>query len=206
MPKEPTESYQTQTKNLWFWYIISAFIVICTFILIFVLATNANQLAGFLGLNDSFQTSKVKSKPGLEKVKVSKVADGDTIELTDGRKVRYLNMDTPESKKPATPVQCYAIDAYEFNKSKINGREVWILPDKEDEDKYGRSLRFIFLNENDTDSIEKSLNADLVRRGYARTSIYKPNNTYQDIFYKLQKDAESQKIGLWGKCSKPFVE
>lgn len=206
MQKNHTNLSDTSNSKIWIWYVASGLIATCTFILIFALAVNADQLVVFLGLDKNYQASKIQSKAGLEKVKVSKVVDGDTIELRDGRKVRYLNIDTPESKKVNTPVQCYALDAYQFNKSKIENREIWILPDKEDEDRYGRSLRFIFLSEADTNSIEKSLNAELVKLGYARTSIYKPNNTYQDIFYKLQKEAENQKVGLWGKCNKPFVE
>lgn len=144
------------------------------------------------------------STKGVEKVKVSRVIDGDTVELTDGRTVRYLNMDTPETKKPGTPVQCFGLEASSFNKKLVDGQEIEIKPDKENEDRYGRILRFIFLKGSNSQKIEESLNAKMVNEGYARSMIIKPNTTYQNIFKDLEKEAKNKKLGIWGNCDNPF--
>jgi micrococcal nuclease len=147
-----------------------------------------------------------KTTEGVEEVKVNRVIDGDTIVLEDGRTIRYLNMDTPETKKPATPVMCYGVEASKYNETSVSGRRILIKPEKEDKDRYGRSLRFIFFVGADTSSIANSLNAKMVKEGYARSSIYKPNDTYADYFNKLEAEAKKAKIGVWGNCDKPFVE
>lgn len=188
------------------WSIISLVGLLAILTLVFSVESSGTNFANSLGLNSQFQSSSKTSKKGLEKVKVKSVVDGDTIHLTDGRTVRYLNMDTPETKKVNTPVKCYGPEASKFNKEKVDGKEIWILSDKQDTDKYSRYLRFIFLNEADTDNIENSLNAQMVKLGYARTSIYKPNNTYEKQFWALQKVATNSKAGVWGVCPKPFEE
>ena len=167
------------------------------------------SLVYYLGLEkDDAQVSSSKKADNskIEKAIVSRVIDGDTVVLDDGRTIRYLNADTPETKKPNTVVQCYGLEASSYNKNLVEGKNVLLLADKENEDKYGRDLRFVFLEGKNTDNIENSVNAALVKSGYARSMIVKPNNTYETLFQKLQYDAQTQKIGLWGKCAKPFVE
>lgn len=161
-----------------------------------------NNLAKLLNLDP--QIIKKNSTKGVEKVKVSRVVDGDTIELIDGRTVRYLNIDTPETKKPGTPVQCFGLEASSFNKKLVDGQEIEIKPDKENEDGYGRMLRFIFLKGSNNQKVEESLNAKMVNEGYARSMIIKPNTTYQNIFKDLEKEAKNKKLGIWGNCDKPF--
>lgn len=194
----------TKIQITWLITAIVALLAILT--LAFSVESNSSQLADLFGLNSQFQASSIASKKGLEKVKVKSVVDGDTIHLTDGRTIRYLNMDTPETKKINTPIRCYGPEASKYNKQQVDGKEIWILPDKNDKDRYSRYLRFIFLTEADTSNIENSVNAKMVKLGYARTSIYKPNNTYERDFWAFQKIAETQKLGVWGSCPKPFVE
>lgn len=191
-------------KTQFTWITISIVGLLAVLVLVFSVESSSSQFADVLGLNSQFQTSSKISKTGLEKVKVKSVVDGDTIHLTDGRTLRYLNMDTPETKKINTPVRCYGPEASKYNKDQVDGKEIWILPDKEDTDRYGRYLRFIFLYEADTTKIENSLNAQMVKLGYAKTSIYKPNNTYEKDFWKFQKLATDQKLGVWGACPSPF--
>src|SRR5687767_6587423 len=69
--------------------------------------------------------------------KVVRVIDGDTIELENGQKVRYIGIDTPETKKPRTPVQCFGQEAYQKNKELIEGREVLLEKDVSETDRYG---------------------------------------------------------------------
>ncbi len=175
---------------------------------IFAFPAAQNDLSRFMGLSANFQSSSslVVSGDKFEQAEVKKVVDGDTINLTDGRTIRYLNMDTPETKKPNTAVQCYGPEASKLNKELVDGKKVWLLSDKQDKDRFGRSLRFVFISDNKPTNVGDSVNAAFVREGFARSSIYKPNTTYEDVFKKLELEAKSKKLGLWGVCSKPFVE
>lgn len=193
-------------KTQYIWTLISLVGLLAIITLVFSVESSGANFANMLGLNNQFQASSKISKTGLEKVKVKSVVDGDTIHLTDGRTIRYLNMDTPETKKVNTPVKCFGPEASKYNKDKVDGKEIWILPDKDDRDRYDRYLRFIFLNESETDNIENSLNAQMVKQGYGRTSIYKPNTTYEKQFWAYQKTATDQKLGVWGVCPRPFEE
>jgi micrococcal nuclease len=170
-----------------------------------------NWFSGGLGLKDKFVSTSQSSKgntadPSIENSTVREVVDGDTIKLDDGRTIRYLNMDTPETKKPNTAVQCFGPEASKLNKELVAGKLVWLKADKEDKDRYERSLRFVFLNENDTGDVTKSVNAQMVKLGFARSMIIKPNNTYASQFVALESTAKADKIGLWGVCAKPFEE
>lgn len=142
----------------------------------------------------------------IETSKVTRVVDGDTIELSDGRKIRYLNVDTPETVKPSTPVMCYGNEAKEANKNQVEGREVWLRWDKEKQDRYGRDLRIIYLNKEDavTQKIANSVNAFLIKGGFGRSISYAPNKTYKKDFDSLMQTAIDSKTGVWGKCPNPF--
>lgn len=142
----------------------------------------------------------------MEKVRVNRVVDGDTIILQDARRIRYLNIDTPESVHPNEPIQCYGKEAYELNKSLVEGKEVWIKFDKQKEDRYGRLLAFVFLQGRNANDITQSINAYLVQTGFARSYIIKPNNTFAEEFAALELEAKSKKIGIWIDCPKPFEE
>src|SRR5436190_20951538 len=74
---------------------------------------------------------------GGSTARVERVVDGDTIVLSDGERVRYIGMDTPESVKPGTPVQCYAKAAARENERLIGGQQVRLRYDAERYDRYG---------------------------------------------------------------------
>jgi len=153
------------------------------------------------------RNNKPNGLSGSQKTgKVQRVIDGDTLELEDGKRVRYLMIDTPETKKPGTPVQCYGPEAFAFNKLMVENKQITMIPDKEATDKYGRELYFIFLNGANTADVNQSLNAELVKKGYARTVSYSPNTTYKKEFEALQLEAQKNKLGVWSSCSKPFEE
>jgi micrococcal nuclease len=166
-----------------------------------------NSLANALGLLDQpVSTKKVAVTGKVEHSKVNRVVDGDTIILQDGRTIRYLNVDTPETKKPGTPVQCYGPEASQLNKILVDGKELNLVADKESTDKYGRDLRLVFLIGSDTNDPAQSVNAQIVKQGYGRSLIINPNNTFKETFQALEYKAKQSKLGLWGSCSKPFEE
>src|SRR3954451_4828029 len=98
---------------------------------------------------------------------VVRVVDGDTIRVRLGdrtERVRYIGVDTPESVKPGTPVQCFAKRAAAANASLVAGQQVRLIGDVEHRDRYGRLLAYVYRARDGA-----FVNALLVRDGYART-------------------------------------
>ena len=135
------------------------------------------------------------SADNLEQALVSKVVDGDTIRLSDGRKVRYIGIDTPETVHPTKAIGCYGQEASAKNKELVLNQIVALEKDVSETDRYGRLLRYVYL-----DGI--MINDLLVKAGYARVSTYPPDVKYQAIFSASEKIAQEQNLGLWGeKCA-----
>jgi len=129
---------------------------------------------------------------GQSVYKVKSVIDGDTIELENGERVRYIGIDTPETKHPSKPVQYYGKEASEANRSLVEGKEVRLEFDVQQRDKYGRLLAYVYVG-------DTFVNAWLVENGYAQILTIPPNVKYQDKFLELQKKARQEGRGLWGK-------
>lgn len=132
-------------------------------------------------------------------IKVIKVIDGDTIELESGQLLRYIGIDTPEVrlKKENHFVyspQPFALEAAEFNRKLVEGKNIEIEFDLEKKDRYGRLLGYCFID-------NQMVNAKLLEEGYAVLYAFPPNVKYTEIFVSLQKKARQEKRGLWGACS-----
>ena len=128
--------------------------------------------------------------------RVTHVSDGDTIVvLLRGRseKVRYIGIDTPESVKEDTPVQCFARQASEENERLVGRRWVRLVFDRELRDDYGRLLAYVYVG-------SVLVNAELVRRGYARTLRIEPNTAKAGELARLEARAARAGRGLWGAC------
>jgi micrococcal nuclease len=141
----------------------------------------------------------LRTTPGSSTTaRVERVVDGDTIVVRiAGRRerVRYIGIDTPESVKPDTPVQCYAKAASHANDRLVGGREVRLVFDREARDVYGRLLAYVYRA-----SDGRFVNRDLVRRGYAKTLVIRPNTAHEREFATLRNTAQRHALGLWGAC------
>src|SRR4030042_2567140 len=82
-----------------------------------------------------------------EGILVTRVIDGDTIEIEGGQKVRYIGIDTPEKVDPRPSVQCYGKEAAAKNKELVEGKRVRLEKDVSETDKYGRLLRYVFVGD-----------------------------------------------------------
>src|SRR3954449_3648347 len=129
---------------------------------------------------------------GSEAARVERVVDGDTVVLAGGERVRYIGVDTPESVKPGTPVQCFAKAASHFNARLVAGQRVRLRFDAERQDRYGRTLAYVY---READGL--FVNAELVRRGYATTLTIPPNVAHADDFRQLARGARRAGRGLW---------
>jgi micrococcal nuclease len=130
--------------------------------------------------------------------RVVRVVDGDTIHVELGgreEKVRYIGVDTPESVKPNTPVQCYAKRASAFNEQLVDGERVRLVFDAEHRDRYGRLLAYVYRA---SDGL--FVNAALVRRGYARVMTIPPDVAHAGEFRRLASSARRAGRGLWAAC------
>ena len=104
--------------------------------------------------------------------RVLRVVDGDTILVAVGgrqERVRYIGVDTPETVKPHTRVQCFGKRASAANHRLVDGREVRLVADAEARDRYGRLLAYVYRA---GDGL--FVNEALVRGGYATTLTIAP--------------------------------
>ena len=142
---------------------------------------------------------------------VDRIIDGDTLELHSRRPgrvlattrltvVRLLEIDTPESVHPSEPVQCYgpaATDA--LARLTPVGSTVWVLADQELTDYYDRTLLYLW---SEKGGASLFVNRALVARGFAKASLYEPNDRFIDVMYAAESAARAADRGLWGSCSR----
>lgn len=127
---------------------------------------------------------------------VVRAVDGDTIEVqVEGRRedVRYIGVDTPETVKPGMPVQCFGPRAHRFDAALVTHRRVRLEFGVERRDVYGRLLAYVHLG-------RRFVNAELVRRGLARTLTIPPNDRFAGRFKRLEMAAARAGRGLWSAC------
>src|SRR4051795_12968358 len=121
--------------------------------------------------------------------RVVRVVDGDTIRVRVGgteERVRYIGVDTPETVKPGTPVQCFGKAASAFNARLVRARTVRLEFDAERRDRYGRLLAYVY---REPDGL--FVNAELVRRGYAQPLTIAPNVEHAGAFRRLARSARA---------------
>jgi micrococcal nuclease len=130
---------------------------------------------------------------------VVRVVDGDTIVVRLGtgaeEHVRYIGIDTPESVKPGTPVQCFAKEASAANARLVEGRRVRLVRDVSERDRYGRLLAYVYRADDDL-----FVNERLVRDGYAIAKEYRPDTRFADRFATVMAGAKKALRGLWMAC------
>lgn len=147
----------------------------------------------------------VSPRPGptpvgaLERATVVRVVDGDTIRVDRGRgseAVRYIGIDAPETVRPDHPVEWMGPEAAAANASLVEGREVLLERDVSDTDRFGRLLRYVWVE------LESSglamVNLELVARGYAAAVTYPPDVRWTDALRAAQAAARDAGLGLWG--------
>jgi len=121
--------------------------------------------------------------------KVTRVIDGDTIVIDTSQHVRYIGMNTPEIETG----ECYAAQASEINKNLVLGKTVKLEKDVSETDKYGRLLRFVYVDDIFVDDY-------LVENGFAKIMTVPPDIDFKDQFLQSEEYAKKNKLGLWGKC------
>jgi micrococcal nuclease len=144
------------------------------------------------------ESSNPQETVSLEEAKITRVIDGDTVELSDGRRLRMIGINTPENTSKTEP---YGKEASDYTKSMLTGKTVFLEKDVSDVDRYGRLLRIIWLEKpsdiSDSEIREKMFNAILILGGYAEPYTFPPDVKYSKDFVKYAKEARAQKTSLW---------
>jgi micrococcal nuclease len=153
-------------------------------------------VGGGTGIQSESAQAPVEDSSGIPgdatEATIEYVHDGDTVFLTDGRKVRLLGINTPEI---GDNLECYGDEATaELRQMLPEGTHVWVLSDIEPLDQYGRSLLFIFTDDG------ANVNVALLDSGAAEVEMYDPNWLYQDELESAESAARAQDLGLWGAC------
>lgn len=150
----------------------------------------------------------VKSTNTFEEAKVLRVVDGDTIEIDRGKgkeKVRFVLVNTPETVHPKKGAEFFGKEASNFTKSQLTDKTVYLQKDTSDTDRYGRLLRYIWIERPSSDNPSneeiksKCFNAILLAGGYANVSTFPPDVKYVDLFRKIERQARDVNVGLWSQ-------
>ncbi len=147
-----------------------------------------------------------------EPARVVRVVDGDTLKVRlgdgDRRTVRVLGIDTPETKKPNTPVECggpqasasMARLALQGSGYAAKGRDVVLISDPTDEqvDRYGRILAYV-------EAGGRDLGEQQVASGWAEMYAYRDRQFQRRSRYeRAERRARDQRRGVWGACGGDF--
>jgi len=145
-------------------------------------------------------------KYNYNNILVTRVIDGDTIELKSRERVRLIGIDTPETylgpklerdsertKRDYKTIIAMGKRATAFTKKLVDRKTVRLEFDIEKKDRYGRLLAYVYLPDG------RMLNAEIVKEGFAQVYTFQPNVKYVELFKKLQKEAREDKKGLWGE-------
>jgi len=136
-----------------------------------------------------------QTQPGLSIVK--RVISGDTIKMGDGRRVRLIGVDTPETKHPNRPAEYFGKEATAFTRRMVEGKRVRLKYDPTNaqvrhKNRHGYTLAYVFLEDG------TFLNAEIIERGYGFAYTQFPFR-YLEAFRRIERDARASKRGLWKK-------
>ncbi|HEY5550021.1 MAG TPA: thermonuclease family protein [Candidatus Saccharimonadales bacterium] len=174
--KEPSR------RLLWFWWLVFIALLILAVIIILKVEGLRNPLE--------------KNQPGL--YSVTEFIDGDTIAVNmNGQNeiIRMIGIDTPETHRPNTPVQCYGVEASNYTKQLIGKNKVRLQADplNTNRDRYNRLLRYVYLPDG------ALLESKIISEGYGFAYTQFPFQRAAE-FEGLENQAERSKKGLWGAC------
>jgi endonuclease YncB( thermonuclease family) len=137
------------------------------------------------GLGPDSQKDKFDDKPY-----VSEIIDGDTFELSDGRRIRLIGVDTPETDMP------FYAEAVAFAESLLMRKQISTEFDEEERDKYGRSLVYAYLDSN-------LVNEMIICRGLGIVYLFESNLKYANLLIEAQKEARAGNLGIWSLPDPP---
>ena len=124
-------------------------------------------------------------------IKVRWVDDGDTIVMIDGRRVRYIGINTPEIAHGNEKAEPFGYAAKKLNKQRVYQKTVRLEFDRERLDRYGRLLAYVFLRNG------LFVNKEIIRQGYAYYLPQRQTSRYSKVLLQAQQEAMTAKRGIW---------
>jgi micrococcal nuclease len=138
---------------------------------------------------------------GAEPAELISVSDGDTIRVDvggQGETVRLILIDTPETRDPNNPPECYGAEATAFLKELLPpGSKLYLETDVSERDRFGRLLRYVWLDHGEE---VFQVNEAMVRSGYAAQSTFPPDVKYEERMQEAARFAREHGYGLWSAC------
>lgn len=122
------------------------------------------------------------------------IVDGDTLDIENDVRIRFLGVDTPERST------CYYDEAKTFLEDLLEDKDIRIEKDISGADRFDRLLRYVYIPADDPQDDDVFVNEVLLRQGYAQTLGQAPDNRYRDLFASAQSEAKEKERGLWGVC------
>ncbi|HSO62591.1 MAG TPA: thermonuclease family protein [Desulfobacterales bacterium] len=126
-------------------------------------------------------------------VTVKRVADGDTVQLSDGRSVRYIGVNAPEINHERNTAEPFGFEARKRNIELVGTQRIRLEFDIEHFDDYGRTLAYLFLPDG------SMVNEKLLQSGMAHCLYKMPNIKYEARLLKAQREAMQGRRGMWGE-------
>lgn len=130
----------------------------------------------------------------VQEAVVAQVADGDTVVLENGQKVRLLGIDAPELEKEGQPADFLAHKAKQVLTDLAQRQRVRLGYDRLRYDRYGRTLAYLFLPDG------TNLSREMVRQGLARVYFVPPNLRFREELLAAQREAIGGRRGIWLKA------
>jgi endonuclease YncB( thermonuclease family) len=144
--------------------------------------------------------SAVQAQPAgadTQEATVTRVVDGDTIEVSPAVEgtadVRLIGVDTPETVDPNEPVQPCGPEASAFTTQQLQRQSVTLEFDEDRMDDLDRALAYVWVPDLDGELF----NETLVREGYAKVTIFQPNDKYENRLLTAQEQAKDENLRLW---------
>ncbi len=170
-------------KCLFFWSFLAAFFI-------------STAIADELCLSSSQQLAKVTDWGDI-----ARIVDGDTIHLKDGRKVRFIGIDTPELGHNGEASQPYGRQAYDALVQLLNNqKKIGLSYDKDKKDRYQRVLAYINLS--DGQSVEQIL----LSKGLAHSIVVPPNDQRIKCYRSIETSARKADLGLWRLSENKWIK
>ena len=131
--------------------------------------------------------------PDTESVQVRHVHDGDTLWLSDGRKLRLIGVDTPELGRDRRPAQPFAAQARQALRKLVadSNHQIRLSYGPQRQDRYRRTLAHLYSADG------HSLQAELLKQGLATAYTTPPNSTRSPCYRRMEAIAMDAGIGIW---------
>jgi len=165
-------------------YFTSVLLLICLSSMLFVGCDTAEPPIGVSNEVDSLRLAPGNC-PDMANLLVTRVIDGNTIELKGGEVVRYIGTYAPER---------FWSEAIEFNSGLVAGQRIYLTYDVDKADRHGRTLAYVYLPDG------TFVNAELIRQGYVKAVSYAPNVRHSSFLMDSQRLAMMDGCGMWGAC------